>query len=236
MNSVLMIDDDVKLGSMLREFLDRHKIRLDTCHEAAPGLEAANRGNYDLLLLDVMLPGVDGFEVLRRLRTYSQLSVLLLSARGEAADRIHGLELGADDYLPKPFDPNELVARIRAIWRRTVESSSSRHANVTEHRLSLGKLVVDMRGRTASYEHLPLDLTTIEFSLLEAFLQFPAVVLTREELVDRIFGRPFHPLNRNLDMHVCRLRRKLHSARLPANLIKTVRSSGYLFSPAELER
>jgi two-component system response regulator CpxR len=231
MNSVLIIDDDVKLGTMLREYLERHQIRLEICHNGEMGLEAASTGQYDLMLLDVTLPDLDGFEVLQRLRVYSDLSVLLLTARGHAADRIRGLQLGADDYLPKPFDPDELVARIQAIIRR---SSPALTAADAQRRLSLGGLVLDLASRTARYKENLLDLTHIELLLLESFIQSPGVVLTREELVIRIFDRPFHPLNRNLDMHVCRLRRKLFSAALPGNPIKTIRSAGYLFSTADI--
>jgi two-component system response regulator CpxR len=233
MNSVLIIDDDVKLGTMLREYLQRHQIQLEICHNGELGLEAASTGQYDLMLLDVMLPDVDGFEVLQRLRVYSDLAVLLLTARGQAADRIRGLQLGADDYLPKPFDPDELVARIRAILRRSASHSSTLPAPDLRHQLSLGSLTINLVSRTAKYKENWLDLTDIELSLLKAFLQSPGVVLSREELVIRIFERPFHPLNRNLDMHVCRLRRKLNSASLIGNPIKTIRSAGYLFSATE---
>jgi two-component system response regulator CpxR len=235
MNSVLIIDDDVKLGTMLREYLARHEIQLEIRHNGELGLEAADTGKFDLILLDVMLPDVDGFEVLRKLRVYSDLSVLLLTARGQAADRIRGLELGADDYLPKPFDPDELAARIRAILRRSVRRSSLLPARDADRRISWGDLVLDLTSHSARYKNRALDLTAIELSLLEAFLRSPGVVLTREELVIRIFERPFHPLNRNLDMHVCRLRRKLHSATLLGNPIKTVRSLGYLFSATDIQ-
>jgi DNA-binding response OmpR family regulator len=234
MNSVLIIDDDVKLGTMLREYLRRHEIQLEIRHNGELGLEAADTGKFDLVLLDVMLPDVDGFEVLRRLRVYSELSVLLLTARGEAADRIRGFGLGADDYLPKPFNPDELVGRIRAILRRSARRPVTPPAKDADQRLSLGDLVLDLTSHTARYKHKKLDLTAIELSLLERFLRSPGVVLTREELVIRIFERPFHPLNRNLDMHVCRLRRKLHSATLLGNPIKTIRSSGYLFSATDI--
>jgi len=234
MNSVLIIDDDIKLSAMLREYLRRREIQLEMRHNGELGLEAVDAGNFDLVLLDVMLPDIDGFEVLQRLRVYSELSVILLTARGHAADRIRGLELGADDYLPKPFDPDELVARIRAILRRSVPRSPASPAREPGRRICVGGLVLDMVSQTASYHGTPLELTSIELSLLEAFLQSPGAVLSREELVVRLFERPFHPLNRNLDMHVCRLRKKLLSAMLPGDPIKTVRSSGYLFSATNL--
>jgi DNA-binding response OmpR family regulator len=234
MNSVLIIDDDVKLGTMLRAYLERHQIRLEICYNGELGLEAASKGQYDLMLLDVTLPDVDGFEVLQRLRVYSDLAVLLLTARGHAADRVRGLQLGADDYLPKPFDPDELVARIGAILRRTGASTAASPASGAHRRLSLGGLVVDLASRSAKYREHHLDLTDIEISLLEVFIQSPGVVLAREDIVGRVFKRPFHPLNRNLDMHVCRLRRKLNSASAGGNPIKTVRNAGYLFSFADI--
>jgi DNA-binding response OmpR family regulator len=235
MHSVLIIDDDVKLGTMLHEYLERHEIQLSIRHNGETGLEAAASGHYDLMLLDVMLPDLDGFEVLQRLRVYSDISVLLLTARGLAADRIRGLQLGADDYLPKPFDPDELVARIRAILRRSGLRTLAPVGKLSESRLSVGNFAVDLLSRTAMYKDTWLDLTDIEFALLEAFLQSPGVVLSREELTVRVFERAFHPLYRTLDMHVCRLRKKLHSATTLSNLIKTIRSSGYLFSVSDVQ-
>ena len=233
MRSVLIIDDDVKLCTMLREYLARHQIDLEIRHHGKLGLEAAFAGQYDLVLLDITLPGIDGFEVLQRLRKSSDLCILLLTARGDAADRIRGLQLGADDYLPKPFDPEELVARIRAIIRRGAPRFVSSLSHAVDHGRQLTQLTVDGASRTARYGTSRLDLTDIELSLLEIFLQSPGVVLTREELVARIFRRPFHPLDRSLDMHVSRLRRKLRTATPLGNHIKTIRSSGYLFSTVD---
>jgi two-component system response regulator CpxR len=233
MRSVLIIDDDVKLCAMLREYLARHEIDLEIRHHGKLGLEAAFAGQYHLVLLDVMLPGIDGFEVLQRLRKLSDLCILLLTARGDAADRIRGLQLGADDYLPKPFDPEELVARIRAIIRRGAPRFVSSLSNAVDHKRQAIGLSVDLDSRTARYGSRRLELTDIELSLLETFLQSPGVVLTREELVSRILRRPFHPLDRSLDMHVSRLRRKLSAVTPFGNHIKTVRSSGYLFSTVD---
>jgi DNA-binding response OmpR family regulator len=234
MRPVLIIDDDVKLSAMLQDFLARHDIELTACHNGEQGLETAQTGQHELILLDVMLPEIDGFEVLRRLRAFSDVYVLLLTARGEAADRVRGLQLGADDYLPKPFDTEELVARINAILRRGIPRFASATASgSTKQKLARGGLTIDFTSRTVSYGNVVLDLTTIELSLLETFLQSPGVVLTREDLVARVFQRPFHPLDRSLDMYVSRLRKKLHSATPLGNHIKTIRSSGYLFSTAD---
>lgn len=230
MKSVLFVDDDVALGSMMREYFEPHGIQLSMRHSGELGLEAAWTGEFDLLLLDVMLPDLDGFEVLQKLRANSDLSVLLLSARGQPADRIRGLQLGADDYLSKPFDPEELVARVQAIIRRSRARLIPYAATLAQRRVCLHNLTLDRGQRAAWYKTTSLDLSDIEFSLLETFVQSPEVVLTREELVVGIFERAFDPLNRNLDMHVSRLRRKLHLADVPGNPIKTIRSSGYLFS------
>jgi two-component system response regulator CpxR len=229
MRSVLIVDDDVLLSEMLREYLARHEIALTIRHNGRDGLQEAGSRAYDLLLLDVMLPDIDGFEVLSRLRRSSDLCVLLLTARGDATDRVRGLRLGADDYLPKPFDVDELVARISAILRRGPARSA---AAVTpmKPRLQRGNLTIDFASRTVLYGSETLDLTELELSLLEMFVRSPGVVLTREELAERVFQRPFHPLDRSLDMYVSRLRRKLRSANPLGDHIKTIRSSGYLFA------
>ncbi len=235
MRPVLIVDDDVKLCDMLRDYLARHDIELMSCYDSTKGLEAARVQSYDLMLLDVMLPGIDGFEVLRRLRMFSDLYVLLLTARGEAADRVRGLQLGADDYLPKPFDVEELVARIHAILRRSIPRLATTTTHSSKPTLQRDGLTIDFASRTVLYRNTLLELTNIEISLLEMFMQSPGIVLTREELVVRVFQRPFHPLDRSLDMYVSRLRRKLQSATPLGNHIKTIRSSGYLFSTAESE-
>jgi two-component system response regulator CpxR len=180
-----------------------------------------------MILLDVMLPGIDGFEVLKRIRTTSSDSVLLLTARGEDVDRIVGLEMGADDYLAKPFNARELLARIRAIRRRN-SSQASTPANAASSALVVEDLVLDPAARTVLHNNAPIDLTDVEFSLLEVLMRSPGKVVERESLAESVLGRKFHPFDRSLDMHVSRLRRKLASGD-PANddLVKTIRGSGY---------
>jgi DNA-binding response OmpR family regulator len=175
-----------------------------------------------------MLPGLDGFEVLRRLRTSSQVSVLLLTARGEDIDRIVGLEIGADDYLPKPFNPRELLARIRAILRRTAANHSARGGAIAgiKH-LSVGGIELDSGARTARCKGVDLDLTNVEFELLGALMGSPGQILTREHLTELVLDRRFNPFDRSLDMHVSRLRRKLDCAAKLGDQIKTIRSVGY---------
>jgi two-component system response regulator CpxR len=230
MKPVLLVDDDVRLCTVLRDYLAVHGLELSIRHSGTTGLEAAFSNNYDLILLDVMLPDMDGFEWLCRLRQHSQQFVLLLTARGEAADRIRGLQLGADDYLPKPFDPEELVARIKAVLRR---SSVTNVLSPAPNSSAAGMgFVIDSVSRTATFRGKPLELTDVEVSLLDLLIRSTGSVLTREELVNRVFGRPFHPLDRSLDMHICRLRKKLSTTTPHAGRIKTIRSSGYLFSPS----
>jgi len=235
MKPVLIVDDDVKLCAMLRDYLSRHGIELTARHDGELGLAAARAARHELMLLDVMLPGIDGFEVLRRLRAFSDMYVLLLTARGEAADRVRGLRLGADDYLSKPFDVEELAARVHAILRRSISRPAPAPAPATSPKPKLQRegITIDFASRTVLYKDSVLNLTDIEICLLEKFLASPGVVLTREDLVSGVFQRPFHPLDRSLDVYVSRLRRKLHSATPLGNHIKTIRSSGYLFSNAE---
>ena len=229
MEPVLLVDDDIELCSMLEDYLTRHGFAVTTEHNGELGLHRALTGEFAIVLLDVMLPGLDGFEVLRRLRTSSQVSVLLLTARGEDVDRIVGLEIGADDYLPKPFNPRELLARIRAILRRTA-SSKSAHGAVTSpaiKHLAVGGIELDSGARTATCNGVELDLTNVEFELLGALMAAPGQILTREHLTELVLDRRFNPFDRSLDMHVSRLRRKLDEAANLGDQIKTIRSVGY---------
>jgi DNA-binding response OmpR family regulator len=227
MKSVLIIDDDIEFCDMLRDYLASHDIRLHPRHDGSTGLAEVRANVYDMLLLDVMLPDMDGYEVLRRLRVFSSMSVLMLSTVGTENDRILGLDQGADDYLPKPFNPRELVSRITAILRRS-NQAAERSRPVTSHKSGL---VINRDAREAYYRGNRIPLTEVEFSLLAIFLESPDIVLEREDLVTRVFRRPFNPLDRSLDMHISRLRRKLAAFEEFADLIKTIRSSGYLYSP-----
>jgi two-component system response regulator CpxR len=231
MESALIIDDDVELCVMLRDYFQPRGIRLDMQHEGGAGLAAARHHVFDIVILDVMLPGLNGFEVLQKLRRVSNVSVMLLTARGEDKDRIDGLESGADDYLPKPFNPRELLARMRAIHRRVGLHERVNAPVEPPVPLRLGPFEADLTARTVSYKQESLDLTDIEFLLLETFMQSPGLVLDREQLVERILERPFNPLDRSLDMHISRLRKKLYPVVRDGWQIKTVRSVGYLFAP-----
>ncbi len=222
MEDILLIDDDVELCSMLTEYLGRYGFRVTAVHQGDSGLKAALEKNHALVLLDVMLPGMDGFEVLRRLRGESSVSVLLLTARGEDVDRIVGLEIGADDYLSKPFNPRELLARIRAILRRSQSAAPTPEQTV----LRVEGLELNRAARTVTQDGRKIDLTDVEFALLEALMRAPGKVVAREEISESVLGRKFHPFDRSLDMHVSRLRRKL-GEQGGEERVKTIRGVGY---------
>ena len=223
MEDVLLIDDDVELCSMLTEYLAKHGFRVRSVHRGDTGFAVTQQRPWTMILLDVMLPGIDGFEVLKRIRAESNVSVLLLTARGEDVDRIVGLEIGADDYLPKPFNPRELLARMRAVLRRQDRSSSPPAAA----HLRVQDLELDVAARKASKGGKKLDLTDVEFGLLEALMRVPGTVLSRDELSQAVLGRAFDPFDRSLDMHVSRLRRKLGSDGEDEERVKTIRGVGY---------
>lgn len=221
---MLLIDDDTELCSILQGYLARYGFEVIAENSGEVGLQRALDGDFAMVLLDVMLPGMDGFEVLRRLRAVSQISVLLLTARGEDVDRIVGLEIGADDYLPKPFNPRELLARIRAILRRSQFGQSERPP--IKHLSSFG-LELDTGSRNATCSGVELNLTSVEFDLLEALMEAQGRILTREFLSELVLERKFTPFDRSLDTHVCRLRRKMDEAANEGGRIKTIRSVGY---------
>ena len=220
---ILLIDDDVELCSMLTEYMGRNGFRIRAVHRGDTGLKTALEQPFAMVLLDVMLPGLDGFEVLRRMRASSAVSVLLLTARGEDVDRIVGLEIGADDYLSKPFNPRELLARVRAILRRSTGTQEKREQTV----LRADGLELNLANRTVLQDGKKIELTDVEFSLLEALMRSPGKVVTREDISENVLGREFHPFDRSLDMHVSRLRRKLSGKDAAEELVKTIRGTGY---------
>lgn len=222
MDEILLIDDDIELCSMLTEYLGKNGFRVKTAHRGDTGLKTALQRPWSLILLDVMLPGLDGFEVLRRIRSESSVGVLLLTARGEDVDRIVGLEIGADDYIPKPFNPRELLARMRAVLRRGAPTSPAA-AEV----LRVDDLELDSASRKALKAGKKLDLTDVEFGLLETLMRSAGKVVGREELSQSVLGRQFDPFDRSLDMHVSRLRRKLGQSGAEDEQVKTIRGVGY---------
>jgi two-component system, OmpR family, response regulator CpxR len=220
--SILVIDDDRELAALLRRVFEREGLQADFCHDGPKGLERARHGRYELLVLDVMLPGLDGFEVLRKLRRESDVPILMLTARGDDVDRIVGLELGADDYLPKPFHPRELVARLRAILRRT----GRRQSGTPGRLLEASGVTLDVGARTVTCDGCVIELTTMEFDLLRALMESAGRVLSRDALLDRIDGREADPFDRSIDVHISHVRRKLGG---DTPRIRTVRGVGYQF-------
>ena len=222
---ILIVDDDEELAGLLSELLTREGFKVDMQHDGVKGLAAAQGGGYDLMVLDVMLPGMDGFEILRRVRRESRLPVLMLTARGEDEDRIIGLELGADDYLPKPFNTRELVARVRAIMRRLEE----RRPGI---KLEVNGISIDPGTRDVHRNGTPVEVTTFEFDILETLMRAAGRVVSRDDLMEELYGRKATPFDRSVDMHISHLRKKLEGDK---PLIKTVRGVGYQFvrSPEE---
>jgi two-component system response regulator CpxR len=233
-DKILVIDDDVELCTLVGEYLEPEGFQVEAVHEGRHGLERALNGDQLLVVLDVMLPGMNGFDVLRQIRNTSKIPVLLLTARGEDVDRIVGLEIGADDYLPKPFNPRELVARIRAILRRT--QGGERIDEVPEV-IRVGDIELDPATRTVTQKGKEVELTSVEFNLLQVLLREAGRVVTREHLVDAVLGRKFSPFDRSIDMHVSKVRKKLGDSDTGSDHIKTVRGVGYIFAhPREQAR
>jgi len=227
-DQILVIDDDVELCSLVGEYLEPEGFQVESIHDGKRGLERALSGDHLLVVLDVMLPGINGFDVLRRIRNTSKIPVLLLTARGQDVDRIVGLEIGADDYLPKPFNPRELVARIRAVLRRTKSGEPS--GEPVPEVLRVGDIELDPATRMVRQKGAEIELTSVEFNLLQALLREAGRVVTRENLVDTVLSRKFSPFDRSIDMHVSKIRKKLGDAENGTDHIKTVRGVGYIFT------
>jgi len=227
---LLLVDDNLKLCRMVREYLEPLGYTVEVAHTGPAGLERARSGEHDAVLLDVMLPGMDGFEVLRQLRSSSAVPVLMLTGRGEAPDRITGLELGADDYIPKTYSPRELLARLRAVLRRAA-LAEARQARQPRPPISVGELVLTPESRSASLAGEPLLLTPTEFDLLAALAREPGCVKSREQLLLEVAERDFEAFDRSIDMHISTLRRKLGDEARAPRWIVTVRAAGYLLQP-----
>ena len=226
MNRILIIDDDVELCSLVTRFLNGEGFAVDRAADASQGIGLALAGSYALIMLDVMMPELSGFDVLRRIRESSRTPILMLTARGDTHDRILGLELGADDYLPKPYDPSELAARIRAILRRT-ESAPGSAASVP---LAVDDIELTASTRAVTRDGKPVELTAVEFDLLETLMKVAGTVVRREDLVRTVLGREFSPYDRSIDTHVCNLRKKIGRLKDGADRIKGIRGTGYLYA------
>src|SRR5579864_1228055 len=225
MTSVLLIDDDTELTKLLQEYLQEEQFHLDAAHDGVSGLQKALANQYAVVVLDVMLPGVSGLDVLKQLRQKSAVPVLMLTARGSELDRILGLELGADDYLPKPFNPRELVARLRAILRR----ASSAAPTAASQLVPLAGVDLPPDSRSVTCNGKPVSLTGAEFDLLYSFLRNPGKIISREDLTQAALGRPMSPMDRSIDVHVSNLRRKLGAYDGNHERIKAIRGSGYVY-------
>ncbi len=221
---LLVVDDDRELCQLVTRFLVREGFEISWAYSGQAGIERALSEDFSLIMLDVMIPDTDGFEVLQRIRQRLRTPVLMLTARGDTHDRIRGLELGADDYLPKPFDPAELVARIRAILRRAAPRRPGPSA------IAIGDIELDGGARTVRRGGAPVDLTTVEFDLLVALMGAAGSTVSRENLVSDVLGRDFSPFDRSIDTHVCNLRRKLGPLEDGGERIKGVRGAGYLYA------
>lgn len=227
MTRILIVDDDAELSTMLAEYLEAEGFSVEHALDGQTGVEQALTGLYDAVLLDVMMPGMDGFEVLRRIRSSSSLPVLMLTAKGDDIDRIVGLEIGADDYLPKPFNPRELLARLRAVLRRT---KGARHVLENGNAaIRIGLLEVHPSSRSALVGGQQLDLTSTEFNLLHTLMEQNGHIVSKNILSEKALGRALEKYDRSIDMHMSNLRKKINEHKLAPSIV-TVRGQGYLLS------
>jgi DNA-binding response OmpR family regulator len=231
---LLVIDDDRKLCRLIKDYLEPMGYEVEMAHTGPDGLEKAPAGNFQAVILDVMLPGMDGFEVLKQLRRTCDVPVLMLTARGEEADRIVGLEVGADDYLPKTFSTRELLARLRAVTRRASHAVVQQQPEA-EQEIVVGALRVNPASRTAVLGDQPLTLTPVEFDLLASLARARGRVKTRERLLDEIRERDYEVFDRSIDVHISALRKKLGDDPKEPRFIRTIRSAGYMLINPDAE-
>ncbi|MBL0688042.1 response regulator [Pseudoalteromonas sp. meg-B1] len=227
---LLMIDDDTGLCELLSEYLSAQGFSVQTSHDGQQGLELALQNDYALILLDVMLPSIDGFEVLKQLRQSKLTPVIMLTAKGEDFDRIFGLELGADDYIPKPFNHRELLARVKAITRRIEHINSV--SNNTNKKLSLNGITINFAAREASINNTPLTLTGTEYEILALLIKHAPDVISKEQISEDVLGRRLASFDRSIDMHVSNIRKKI-AEHIEGDKIKTMRGTGYVFIQGE---
>jgi two-component system, OmpR family, phosphate regulon response regulator OmpR len=220
---LLIIDDDQRLADMVVQYLSARGLAVEHRADASSGLALLGRGGFDALILDVMLPDADGFEVCKKVRAGSDIPILMLTARGEAADRIVGLEIGADDYLPKPFDPRELLARLKAILRRRAPAPKGSP-------LRFGRLVIDREAREARVGETRCDLTSHQFALLVALAERAGRVQSREQLMEAVRGEELEAFDRSIDVHISRIRAAIEDDPKSPRLIRTVRGVGYVMT------
>jgi two-component system response regulator CpxR len=223
--TLLLVDDDAELCNLMVEFFTQHDVDIQFANNGERGLALALNGTFDLILLDVMMPGMDGFSVLRQIRRRSPIPVIMLTARTEHGDRIEGLNAGADDYLPKPFSPDELLARIQAVLRR-----SGRIASLKPETLEANGVRMNPGTREVFRDGVPVEVTSIEYEILEILVRSAGQAVSRDDLARLLYNRQANPLERSLDVHVSHLRRKLEKGK---TMIRTIRGVGYLFAAGE---
>ncbi len=227
MLKVLLIDDDKELSQLLSEYLHTEGFAIDTAFDGQTALDLALKHSYSVIVLDVMLPVRNGFDVLKNLRQYNQTPVIMLTAKGDTVDRVIGLEIGADDYLSKPCDPRELVARIRAILRRANQKESS---PVNIERLTSGKLSLHLGTRTTTWDNQEVPLTGTEFSVLEILVRRAGQVISKDDMTEQALNRKLTPYDRSIDVHVSNIRKKITAAGSSKDLIINVRGAGYMLT------
>jgi DNA-binding response OmpR family regulator len=230
---ILIVDDDKKLCRLVADYLEPMGYAVEAAHNGSQGLEMLLKGNYHAVILDVMMPQMDGFEVLKRLRRESSVPVLMLTARGEETDRIVGLEMGADDYLPKTFSSRELLARLRAVTRRYSQPQQKSGSADKTDRWVFGDLQIDRSARTVRLGAETLNLTPLEYDLLISLAKSAGRVLSRDQLLDAVAGRSYDVFDRSVDVHISSLRRKLGEDPRNPRFIRTVRTAGYMFRGPE---
>ncbi len=230
MSKILLVDDDLELCELLRDYLLGESFEVTMVHDGAKVLEITKEQEFDVMVLDVMLPNLNGFEVLRKLRDYCKTPVLMLTAKGDTVDRIVGLELGADDYLAKPCNPRELVARLRAILRRVSSQASNSRSDDT---IAVDSLKIHLGSRTVHYDENPVVLTGAEFAVLEWLMRSPGQVISKDVLTEEALGRKLTPYDRSIDVHISNIRKKLSAQSANKDLIINIRGAGYMLTTGQ---
>lgn len=230
MAKLLLIDDDQELCQLLQEYLTAEGFSVDLAHDGQQALEQVQKVPYAAIILDVMLPVRSGFEVLKELRQHYSTPVLMLTAKGDTIDRVVGLEIGADDYLPKPCDPRELVARVRAVLRRAAPST---HSDSSPERLTAEHISLHLGSRTTTWQDIEVPLTGAEFSVLELLVRQAGRVISKQDLTEQALNRKLTPYDRSIDVHVSNIRKKLTAAGAHKDLIINVRGAGYMLTVSD---
>ncbi len=232
MPTMLIIDDDSELCELLEAYLTPEGFVVTSRHDGEKGIQQALSGNHDIVILDIMLPEINGFEILSRVRKHSAVPVIMLTARGDEVDRIVGLEMGADDYLPKPFNPRELVARVRAVLRRVNREREPNRREEMPSCIEIGDITLDWGTRRALKCGEPMALTSVEFDLLRILMEQAGRVVMKEVLVKSVLDRDYSPFDRSIDVHISNLRKKINHGPGARERIKTIRGTGYLYVSA----